>query len=80
MKVPQLPVAGALVADGERAGRYLRVAGHPEFGRIVVSVWQEDECLATVRLDRESAADLIGGLASALAAEGAVDTLRGIAS
>ena len=52
VKVPQLPVAGALIADEERAGRYLRVSSHPEFDRVVLSVWQHDQCLATVRLDR----------------------------
>ncbi|QQS02512.1 MAG: hypothetical protein IPK37_09555 [Austwickia sp.] len=69
MKVPQLPVAGALIADEERAGRYLRVSSHPEFDRVVLSVWQDDECMATLRLDRQSVSDLICGLARALVAE-----------
>lgn len=69
MKVPVLPVAGALIADEERAGRYLRVSSHPEFDRVVLSVWQDDACLSTLRLDRQSVSDLICGLARALVAE-----------
>ena len=71
--MPQLPVAGALIADEERAGRYLRVSSHPEFDRVVLSVWQHDQCLATVRLDRQSVSDLICGLARALVARPADD-------
>ncbi|MCA0435806.1 MAG: hypothetical protein M9891_04725 [Austwickia sp.] len=79
MKVPQLPVAGALIADEERAGRYLRVSSHPEFDRVVLSVWQHDQCLATVRLDRQSVSDLICGLARALVARPADAVRRRVA-
>lgn len=64
-----VPLSGALIADEERAGRYLRVASHPDADRVVLSIWQRDECLATVRLDRQSVSDLICGLARALVAE-----------
>ena len=55
------PLSGALIADEGRAGRYLRVASHPDADRVVLSIWQRDECLATVRLDRQSVSDLICG-------------------
>lgn len=76
MKVPILPVAGALIADEERAGRYLRVAGHPEFGRVVLSIWQDAECLGTLRLDPQSVTDLLGGLARALVDDDRTDAVR----
>jgi len=49
----------------DRAGRVLRVTGHPDQGRVVLSIWQEGQCLATVRLAASDVPDLVRALLTA---------------
>ncbi len=66
MTVSPLPRDGATLAGKDRAGRTLRIARHPETRRVVLSVWQDSTCLATVRLAPEGVAALIGELTRTL--------------
>jgi hypothetical protein len=44
------PRRGDVIVGRDARGRVLRVGSHPERGRVVLSIWQDDACLATVRL------------------------------
>ncbi len=66
MTVSPLPRDGATLAGRDRVGRTLRIARHPESERVVLSVWQDSTCLATVRLAPADVADLIGELTRSL--------------
>jgi hypothetical protein len=50
--VTPLPTLGDIVVGRDVAGRTLRISSHPESDRVVLSIWQEGRCLATVRLAR----------------------------
>jgi hypothetical protein len=50
--VTPLPTLGDIVVGRDVAGRILRISSHPEADRMVLSIWQEGRCLATVRLAR----------------------------
>jgi hypothetical protein len=54
-----------VVVGRDRAGRVVRVSGHPEHDRIVLSIWQEGQCLATVRLAADDVPDLVRALVAA---------------
>jgi hypothetical protein len=60
-----LPSHGDVVVGRDRAGRVVRVSGHPEHDRIVLSIWQEGQCLATVRLAADDVPDLVRALVAA---------------
>ena len=60
-----LPSHGDVVVGRDRAGRVLRVSSHPEFDRVVLSIWQEGQCLATVRLAAADVPDLVRVLVAA---------------
>lgn len=60
-----LPAHGDVVVGRDRAGRVLRVSAHPEFDRVVLSIWQEGQCLATVRLAAADVPDLVKVLVTA---------------
>ncbi len=66
MTVSPLPRHGAALTGRDRAGRTLRIAQHRESSRVVLSVWQDGTCLATVRLAPEDVADLIAELTRTL--------------
>jgi hypothetical protein len=61
--VTPVPRIGDVIAGRDALGRTLRVSAHPGCGRVVLSVWQEGACLATVRLDAEGLERLSGALA-----------------
>jgi len=44
----------------------LRVSPHPESGRVVLSIWDGDRCLATVRLAADDVPELVRGLSGCL--------------
>ena len=50
MSVTPAPRRGTVLVGRDVAGRALRVSAHPEHGRVVLSIWQGAQCLATVRL------------------------------
>jgi hypothetical protein len=64
MRVTSSPAVGAVLAGRDRPGRALRVSAHPEAGRVVLSTWDGDRCVSTVRL----AASDVPGLVQALTA------------
>jgi hypothetical protein len=69
MFVTPLPSQGDVVVGRDRAGRVLRVSAHPELDRVVLSIWQEGQCLATVRLAAADVPDLVRVLVAAAVAE-----------
>ena len=50
----------------DTAGRRLRVSSHPDAGRVVLSIWQDDICRATLRLAEEDVPELVTMLSSSL--------------
>lgn len=66
MTVSPLPRDGGVLAGRDRAGRTLRIARHTETARVVLSVWQDATCVATVRLAPEDVAELIAQLSRTL--------------
>jgi hypothetical protein len=63
-----LPRYGDMFADPRGGGRALRAAWHPDHDLLVLSIWRNGRCVATSRLERDGVAELIGELATALAA------------
>lgn len=72
-----MPRDGGVLAGRDRAGRTLRVARHAETSRVVLSVWQDATCVATVRLAPEDVAALIAQLARTLVPPADVEGLAG---
>jgi len=66
MTVSPLPRDGATLSGRDRNGRTLRIARHAATERVVLSVWQDATCLATVRLAPEDVADLVAQLTRTL--------------
>ncbi len=66
MTVSPLPRDGATLSGRDRNGRTLRIARHAATQRVVLSVWQDSSCLATVRLAPEDVAELVAQLARTL--------------
>jgi hypothetical protein len=42
------------------------VSSHPDAGRVVLSIWQDDVCRATLRLAEEDVPELVKMLSSSL--------------
>ncbi len=59
MNISPLPRRGASLVGRDQEGRRLRIASHPESGRVVLSIWQDDVCRATVRLAHEDVPDIV---------------------
>ena len=53
MTISPLPRHGDVIVGRDVTGRTLRISGHPESGRMVLSIWQDTVCKATVRLSPE---------------------------
>lgn len=51
--ISPLPRHGDVIVGRDVAGRTLRMSGHPESGRVVLSIWQDNICRATLRLARD---------------------------
>lgn len=66
MAVYPVPARGAVFTGREVPGRALRVSSHPELGLVVVSVWQDERCVATVRLAEADVPDLVHALTQSL--------------
>jgi hypothetical protein len=66
MTVAPLPRGGTALVGRDVRGRALRVTPHPERGRVVLSIWDGDRCLATVRLAAEDVPELVRGLSGCL--------------
>src|SRR3954468_12831568 len=66
MVISPLPRHGSTLLGRDQAGRRLRVGAHPELGRVVLSVWQDDVCRGTLRLAREDVPELVRMLTGSL--------------
>jgi hypothetical protein len=70
MAVAPLPRGGTALLGRDVRGRALRVTPHPETGRVVLSIWDGDRCVATVRLADEDLPELVRALTSCLVVDG----------
>lgn len=66
MAVYPAPTRGAVFGGRDVPGRALRVSAHPELGLVVMSVWQDERCVATVRVAETDVPDLVHALTEAL--------------
>jgi len=66
MSLAPLPRYGDVFTGRDAAGRTLRIAAHPERGRVVLSIWQDAVCRATVRVAREDVPFLVEALVAAV--------------
>ena len=73
MSVTPAPRRGTVLVGRDVAGRALRVSAHPQHGRVVLSIWQGPQCLATVRLAEADLPELVRALAQTLVAEPGAD-------
>jgi len=56
-----------LIADARRNGTYLRTTWHAESRMFVVSTWNDDVCLAAIRVPVEDSAELMSLLMDGMA-------------
>ncbi|MEO5982959.1 MAG: hypothetical protein ABIQ13_11635 [Pedococcus sp.] len=73
MNISPLPRHGDVVVGRDVAGRTLRISGHPESGRVVLSIWQDTVCKATVRLLAEDVPAVVEMLARSALTPGSAD-------
>src|SRR5699024_2754360 len=66
-RIVALPARGEVVADARGEGRSLRVSWHHEAGVVVLSVWRDHLCAATVRVPAEDVPALVAALTAGLA-------------
>ena len=66
MTISPLPRRGSTLLGRDAAGRRLRVSSHPDAGRVVLSIWQDDVCRASLRLAEEDVPELVKMLSSSL--------------
>ena len=72
--VSPLPRHGDAIVGRDVAGRTLRISGHPESGRVVLSIWQDSVCRATLRLSAQDVPDVVAMLTrTAIATENRAD-------
>jgi hypothetical protein len=77
MTISPLPRRGSTLLGRDAAGRRLRVSSHPDAGRVVLSIWQDDVCRATLRLAEEDVPELVKMLSSSLIRSDAVESDTG---
>ncbi|SFC91832.1 hypothetical protein SAMN04487968_11460 [Nocardioides terrae] len=61
-------IAGAVLGDARGDGRALRVTWHAEAGVVVLSIWKDNLCTATVRLTPDEVGPLVETLQRGLPA------------
>lgn len=57
--------------DSRGSDRCMRTSWHHEAGLLVVSLWRDDTCVATLRLERDEVSRLMVALAEGLREPGA---------
>lgn len=62
-----LPTLGDMIPGRDVAGRLLRISGYPDLDRVVLSIWQDGHCRATVRLTRADVPEVTRALIATLA-------------
>ena len=65
-RVLTLPEGVEMFFDARGVDRCLRTAWHHEAGLLVVSLWRDDTCVGTLRLERDEVPRLIAALADGL--------------
>ncbi len=76
--VPVIPAHGSVLIGQDRAGRSLRISGHPESDRVILSIWQGATCQSTIRLATEDVPGVVEALVrAALPAPARHDTHAG---
>jgi hypothetical protein len=63
----RVPSTGSVFLDTRADGHALRATWHPEAGIVVLSIWKDNVCTATVRLPPDEVVGLIETLAAGLA-------------
>ena len=66
MTVSLVPAQGAVVAGRDKAGRALRISTHPELSRVVLSLWDGNRCIGTLRLAPQDVPDVVRALTAAV--------------
>ena len=66
MAVTPVPAHGAVVVGRDRTGRALRISSHPEHSRVVLSLWDGNVCIGTLRLAPEDVPDVVRALTAAV--------------
>jgi hypothetical protein len=61
-----VPATGSVFLDARADGHALRVTWHPEAEVVVLSVWKDNVCAATVRLHPDQAVELVETLVAGL--------------
>ncbi|GAA1232445.1 hypothetical protein FB474_2921 [Oryzihumus leptocrescens] len=74
--VSPLPRRGSTIAGRDAAGRRLRISSHPDAGRVVLSIWQDEICRATLRLAEEDVPELVRMLTGTLVDQHVVEDDR----
>ena len=67
MTVVRLPVHGRWAWDARGDSRAVRVSAHTRENVVNLSVWRDEVCVGTVRLQPSEAASLVSGLTDGLA-------------
>ena len=70
-RVLALPTGGAVVHDARGEHRWMRVTWHDEAGVVVLSVWRDGSCVATMRVERGDVPALVNALVEGLALDAA---------
>jgi hypothetical protein len=68
--VSPVPARGAVLVGRDRAGRALRISAHPELSRVVLSIWDGNRCIGTLRLAPQDVPDVVRALTEAALTEG----------
>jgi hypothetical protein len=71
-----LAASGSVFLDARGQDRALRVTWHSESGVVVLSLWRDNVCAGSFRVDADDVPDLIAALAAGLAAAGRADAAR----
>ncbi len=66
-RVIALPSGGTVLEDARGESRWMRVTWHDDEGVVVLSVWRDGSCVATVRLERGDVPALVTALVDGLA-------------
>lgn len=69
MPVSPLPTRGTVLLGRDVAGRALRISSHPDAGRVVLSIWDHERCVGTVRLADADVPELVRSLTACLVTE-----------
>jgi len=62
-----LPASGAVLPDQRGGSRWMRVTWHEEDDLVVLSIWHDGTCTATLRLARAEVPALVSALVDGLA-------------